>query len=99
VGASPPGRRLARRRPRRLRGPIRRSPDASAPRDRHARDVPEARNATMSLPQYQPAPTAVHVQRANPLGMPTAINVLGRAFLDDPVFAWVIPDRETRRRN
>src|SRR4029079_19329223 len=37
--------------------------------------------------------------RANPLDLPTAVNVLGRAFLDDPVFAWVIPDREVRRRN
>ena len=52
----------------------------------------------MAVSQPRSAPTAVSIQRANPLDLPTAVNVLGRAFLDDPVFAWVIPDREVRRR-
>jgi ribosomal protein S18 acetylase RimI-like enzyme len=46
-----------------------------------------------------PSTSTPAIRRATPLGAPALIDVLGRAFLDDPVFEWVIPDREQRRQS
>jgi ribosomal protein S18 acetylase RimI-like enzyme len=52
----------------------------------------------MATSPSPPARAAVHIRRADARDVPGIVDVLGRAFLDDPVFAWVIPDDEHRRR-
>jgi ribosomal protein S18 acetylase RimI-like enzyme len=46
-----------------------------------------------------PTTSTPAIRRATPLDAPAVIGVLGRAFLDDPVFTWVVPNREDRLRN
>ena len=54
---------------------------------------PESRNRRCPLAAPRPRRSR-STSSARPARLPTAVDVLGRAFLDDPVFAWVIPDRE-----
>ena len=42
--------------------------------------------------------TIDQVRRAAPQDLHEIISVLSRAFFDDPLFAWALPDADRRRR-
>jgi ribosomal protein S18 acetylase RimI-like enzyme len=55
----------------------------------------------MSLQSERPTENRVaevRIERAGARELPIVSETLGRAFFDDPVFAWVIPDEGERRR-
>jgi ribosomal protein S18 acetylase RimI-like enzyme len=53
----------------------------------------------MALPRSDANPAAVEIRGAHARDIPQVSDLLGRAFFDDPVFAWVVPDDRRRRRN
>ena len=52
----------------------------------------------MAIPQPSWAAPSVGIRRAGPSDIPQISRVLARAFIDDPVFSWVMPDEARRRR-
>jgi ribosomal protein S18 acetylase RimI-like enzyme len=52
----------------------------------------------MSIPQPSWATPSVGIRKAGPSDIPQISRVMARAFTDDPVFSWVIPDEGRRRR-
>ena len=52
----------------------------------------------MASPEPSRAAPSVGIRKAGPSDIPQISRVLARAFADDPVFAWVIPDESRRRR-
>jgi ribosomal protein S18 acetylase RimI-like enzyme len=53
----------------------------------------------MALPQRTPSIPTVEIRSAQARDIPQVSELLGRAFFDDPVFAWAVPDERRRRRN
>jgi GNAT superfamily N-acetyltransferase len=51
----------------------------------------------MSLQQTQAAPSAIEIRQARSRDVPTVSETLGRAFLADPVFNWIVPDEAQLR--
>jgi hypothetical protein len=52
----------------------------------------------MATPQPRWAAPSVGIRKAGPSDIPQLSRVLARAFTDDPVFSWVVPDEGRRRR-
>lgn len=44
------------------------------------------------------SPTTIDIARATPTDVPRLSRTLARAFQDDPVFGWVVPDADLRRQ-